>query len=273
MMLGPRVHERSCNCGWYGAYNTAGYADKALRSHSCATDWTPRVCTHHTRHQHGTKASYSHCACRCWPCRLATLEHEDQCRRLRAYGRGRLVDAGFARRRLIDLRDQGLGRHRISELSGVDESILLRIVVGKIRRGRRELTRRITRETEAAILAVTVDPADGGLPVDIGPTRRRLRSLVALGWYPSLLAREAGMNQAQLDRLLGGAMRRVRPGTARRVHALYRDLALRPSPTGVYADRARARARSAGWPRPTIVGGRVLAGLPLEVDLAGKAVA
>lgn len=263
MSAHPRSQLRACECGWSGVYTTAGYADKALRSHSCDVDWRPRECAHRTRHEHGTYACYNHCGCHCWPCRLAMLEQIAGAERRRAYGRGRLVDATAARQHLIALRAAGMGRPRISELSGIEHSVLTRILIGKHRNGRREFSTRITRGTEAAILLVSPDPADGGAPVDIGPTRRRLQALIALGWYPSLLGRQLGLNQAYLERLLT-RMDRVRPGTARRIHAQYLDIAQRPAPTGVYADRARRQARERGWPLPIRLGGRVLAGTALE---------
>jgi hypothetical protein len=267
MMLGPRVHRRSCACGWEGVYNTTGYADKALRLHSCDTDWSPLPCSHGGRHHHGQRVTYTHCGCRCWPCRLAMLEDLDETTRNRAYGRSRLVDATAAREHVTNLREAGLGWPRIADLSGVEASILIRLVIGKTRNGRRELSQRITRETEAAILTVAADPADGGRPVDGDTTARRLRALVALGWWPALLARETGYAQAYIDRILRGHPKhqRVRPSTARRVHALYRRLADAQPPRGPYADRARRQAAAKGWQLPVRVGGRVVAGQPIEV--------
>lgn len=266
MMLGPRIHHRSCTCGWEGVYNTSGYADKAKRLHSCDTDWSPQPCTHGGRHEHGQRATYTHCGCRCWPCRLAMLEGTAECSRNRAYGRTRLVDATPARQHVAALQEAGLGLPRIAELSGVERSMITRLMAGKTRRGRREVTSRIARDTETALLAVTVDPADGGTPVDGDATARRLRALVALGWWPALLARETGYAQAYIDRILRGhpKHRRVRPGTARRVHDLYRRLADAPPPSGPYADRARRQAAVKGWTPPLRIAGRVVAGRAIE---------
>lgn len=262
MMLGPRIHHRACHCGWEGVYNTTGYADKALRGHDCNADWSPRPCTHNGRHQHGHAATYKHCGCRCWPCRRAMLTDHHQAERNRAYGRSRLVPATPARDHLRRLMDAGMGRPRIAQLSGVEESILCRILAGKTRDGRRETTQRITRATEARILAVTYDPADGGPAIDGDTTARRLRALVALGFWPSLLARESGLHVAYIGRLLAG--RRVRPGTARRIHDLYRRLADAPPPAGPYADRARRLAKRNGWRPPQRLGGRLITGAALE---------
>lgn len=266
MMLGPRTHHRACECGWEGVYNTPGYADKAQRLHSCDTDWQPRSCAHGGRHQHGQRATYTHCGCRCWPCRLAMLEQVAESERNRAYGRSRLVDAQPARAHLAQLREAGMGWPRIAELSGVERSIVRRIIWGKARNGRKETAQRITRDTEAALLAVTWDPADGGRPLDGDPTARRLRALVALGWWTAELARATGYGQAHIDRILHGhpKHRRVRPGTARRVHALYKHLADTPPPIGPYADRARRQAREKGWQPPLRIAGRVVAGNAIE---------
>lgn len=266
MMLGPRIHHRACSCGWTGIYNTAGYANRAHREHSCDTDWTPRLCPHPAGHQHGHRATYTHCGCRCWPCRLAMLEQYAEATRNRAYGRTRLVDAQPAREHIQRLRDAGMGWPRIVELSGLERSVVWRVVWGKTRHGRKEIAQRITRNTEAALLAVVWDPADGGRPIDGADTARRLRALVAIGWWPAALARETGYAQAYIDRILRGhpKTRRVRPGTARRVHALYQRLADQPPRSGTYADRARSHAAANGWAPPLRLAGRLIAGRPLE---------
>jgi hypothetical protein len=186
----------------------------------------------------------------------------------RAYGRGRLVDAQPAREHVRALMAAGMGAPRIAAASGVHPDVLRRVVWGKHRRGRREIAKRITRATEASLLAVAWDPADGGPGIDATVTIRRLRALYALGWYPSLLARETGIHRDIVDRFLRGETRRgsghVRPGTARRVHAVYRELATRPEPSGTYAERTRRRAAERGWTKPLRVAGRVLAGRAVE---------
>lgn len=259
MLTGTRTHHTACPCGWEGWYTTPGYAHKAHAGHSCTVDWTPRDCG---RHEHGQPAHYKHCGCRCWPCREAILAQYDASAKARAYGRGRLVDAQPAREHVWNLMDAGMGWPRIVALSGLDGSVLIRLVWGKKMRGRRETSQRITRATEAALLAVTYNPADGGPAIDGGPTTRRLRALVALGWWPSQLAREAGYEQAYLDRLITG--KPVRPGTARRVHRLYLRLAASEPPTGTYADQARRRAAERGWAPPARIGGRVIVGTALD---------
>lgn len=258
-----RPHRLTCPCGWSGSYPTLGYAEKARRLHSCDRDWSPKVCEHTARHEHGTAAAYTHCGCRCEPCRTATADAEATRVRARAYGRSNLVDAAPARAHVQGLVGQGMSLLRIAQISGVDRSMLTRLTVGKTRSaGRREIARRIARTTEARILAVTWDPADGGRPVNGDSTTRRLRALVAAGWWTSELSRRTGWDTAYIERLLRG--RPVRPGTARRVHALYGELADTPPPPSPYATRARHIARSRGWQPPSRLGGRVIAGRPLE---------
>jgi hypothetical protein len=164
--------------------------------------------------------------------------------------------------------DAGMGWPRIVELAGVDPTIVRRIVWGKRRNGRREFAQRVTRATEAALLGVTWDPADGGRPVDGETTARRLRALVAMGWYPALLAREVGWNRAYFDRVLYscGKQVRVRPGTARRVHGIYQRLVDAPPPRGKYADRARQQAAERGWTPPLRIGGRAHIGVAIDEE-------
>jgi hypothetical protein len=231
--------------------------------HSCDVDYAPVACP---IHDHGSAAHYKHCGCRCWPCRLATLEQEAARVKARAYGRERLVDAWPAREHVRALMGAGMGWPRIAELSGIEGSVICRLIWGKRARGQREISQRIARATEAALLAVTWNLPDGGHPIDSDTTARRLRALVALGWYPALLAREVGWNRAYFDRVLyaTGKQARVRPGTARRVHAIYTRLADAPPPTGTYADRARRDAAERRWMPPLRVAGRTLTGVPIE---------
>lgn len=263
VLTGERTVYASHGCGWEGWYTTPGYADKARRAHSCAVDYAPVPCH---LHEHASAAHYKHCRCRCWPCRRATLEQEAVRVKARAYGRQRMVDAGPTRAHLLALMKAGMGWPRIVEMSGVEATIVRRIVWGKRRNGRREIAQRVTRETAGALLAVKWDPADGGPAVDSDTTARRLRALVALGWYPALLAREVGWNRAYFDRVLyaKGKQVKVRPGTARRVHGIYVRLADAPPPTGTYAERARREAALRGWTPPLRIHGRTLAGLPIE---------
>jgi hypothetical protein len=206
---------------------------------------------------------HKHCGCNCEPCRTATADAELTAERNRAYGRQRFVDPGPAREHVLALMAAGMGRPRISEISGIEQSIITRIVFGKTRNGQRERSRRITRGTEAALLAVTWNPADHGPAIDGTDTRRRLRALVAMGFYPAMLARELGYAHGYLDRIINDETRRVRPGTARKIHALYRRLADATPPKGPYAARAREQAAAAGWQPPLRLGGRVIAGTPL----------
>lgn len=243
---------------------TPGYARKAKAAHSCDVDYSPRDCG--VRHGHGA-AHYKHCGCRCWPCRRATLDQEIARDRAKAYGRCRLVDAEPVRVHVRELMANGMGWPRISAVSGVDGTIICRLVWGKSRgNGQREISRRVARETADALLAVTWSLADGGPPIDGETTARRLRALVAIGWYPALLAREVGWNRAYFDRVLyaNGKQVRVRPGTARRVHSIYRRLADAPPPQGTYAERARREAARRGWMPPVRVAGRAITGKAID---------
>ena len=263
MLTGERNHHAACPCGWTGWYTTPGYARKAKAGHSCEVDYSPRECG---RHHHRNTAHYKHCGCRCWPCRLAILEQYDTSARARAYGRARYVDATPAREHVAHLLELGMGTPTIARAAGLSRDTIERLVNRKWTARGWETSKRISRTTEAALLAVTYTPADGSRPIDGAATTRRLQALVAAGWWPSLLARESGYEQAYLDRLLHrkGRQTRVRPGTARRVHALYQRLAAAPRPTGTYADRARRQAAAKGWVPPVLIGGRVVAGAPID---------
>lgn len=104
---------------------------------------------------HGTRACYVNHGCRCDECRTANREYARNYYRAARIGAnpGRLVPAAPVREHLLHLSEQGVGKRRVAELSGVASS-----VVDKIRRGERKCVRW---STEQAILGVAVD--DGAL--------------------------------------------------------------------------------------------------------------
>lgn len=290
----PRDTTPVCEaCGWYGKTTTAGLAAHALRLHSCdrqrqrdaararheqrmaAIDRTPKPCLHkHANHQHGTNAAYALDRCRCVPCSRARVAADGLRTRQKAYGRyNRYVDAEPARRHIRSLMGQGMGLKRIVTVSDLSQGMLWKLLYGKPRvdaRGRRRPprpSRRILATTEARILAVQLDLADGAV-VDGTFTARRIQALVANGWSMSKIADRLGINRSNFTPIAHGH-RKVTVGTARAAFALYKELVDVAPPESnqrerIAASRARNYARATGWQPPLRIGDRAWLGGPLD---------
>lgn len=284
-------HRRSCRrCGWTHTARTAGIADRAKRSHSCEhqltrrgarlrgefrrslVDRTPQPCRHlYAAHEHGTYACYVADECRCPPCSAANRDYERDRTRQQAYGRWNgLVDADPARQHLLALMAAGMGLKRIVAVSDLSQGMLWKLIYGKKRPdGSRTPSRRIRPATEARILAVGLDLADGAV-IDNGPSTRRVQALVAAGWSMSKLAHRLGIEPGNFHALAHGT-RRVTVETAKAVHQLYVDLVgVAPPENGhrdrIAASRARRYAAEHGWAPPLRIGGRAWIGTALDLD-------
>ena len=121
----------------------------------------PPTCFHkEANHQCGTRARYVLDLCRCPDCRAANTAYSVARVRWRGefpYVEPPLVDSAPARAHLQDLMAQAMGYKRISEKAGIPESVVGSILWGRLNRA----ASRIRRETETALLEVTLDLADG----------------------------------------------------------------------------------------------------------------
>lgn len=171
--------------------------------------------------EHGTRARYMFGAvgsdtangCRCWECAQAANVYEK--RRVAARRRGieAFVDASEAAAHLRWLSANGLGQHRLSEVTGLSRSNIV-----KIKTGRRT---RIRPETEQRILACHLGLCGPGAHV---PNRRVFEMVAELKemGYPQLrLAQMLDYKGNSLQLLRSG---RVTPAKAARIEALYLQL-------------------------------------------------
>lgn len=250
----------TCDCGYKVGPTTDGMAWHAFRRHSCdryrrlaereargrarweSIDRTPKPCTHpKADHQHGTRAKYVFDLCRCKPCSAAAVAFERKRVRNRAYGRPTtdLIDATETREHVRQLLAAGMGRRRITELSGVnrnDINAIVRATRGRPPRGR------IKPATAAALLGVQLDRAGGAL-IDPTGTARRLQALVADGWTQTYLAACIGVTVGNFNSLILGRYLTVTRRTEERVVGLYGSL----RPPAVPSPHALAAARRHGW--------------------------
>lgn len=171
--------------------------------------------------EHGTRARYMFGAvgsdtangCRCWECAQAANVYEKRRLARKARGWEPYVDASEAAAHLRWLSANGLGQHRLAEVTGLSRSNIV-----KIKTGRRE---RIRRETEERILACHLGMAGPGAHVPNRRVHEMVAELKAMG-YPELqLAKMLGYKSNSLQLQKSG---RVTPAKAARIEALYLEL-------------------------------------------------
>lgn len=147
--------------------------------------------------------------CRCDECREAVREYERQ-RRQRtepAY-----VTAATARRHVTELSEAGVGLKQIVKVSGISQGAIWKLMYGK----NGKPSKRIRRETQDKILAVTPADAADGARVAAERTLDNIETLLERGWTKTAIARELGQKGPGLQ--LG--TEQVTAGHARAVAAL-----------------------------------------------------
>lgn len=138
-------------------------------------------------HVHGTHVCYVIDRCRCDDCMTANTLYEKHRRRWTGefpYIDPPLVDSARARRHVKNLMRRGMGFKRIAEKAGVPASVVGTIIWGRHDRA----AEKIRRETEAALLEVELELADGA-KVDATEARRIVDELVARGWTKRAIGR------------------------------------------------------------------------------------
>lgn len=201
----------------------------------------------------GTYASYKLDGCRCYPCGLVRSEYEMNRQRAIAYGTWQpFVDATPVRTHVEHLRLCGIGLRRLAELSGVQRSVLVKLMKGSAGRAP---SRRVRPHTATALLAVepTLDNLAGHTPVDATGARRRVQALTVMGWSWGQLANRLDVRLANFHTQVKSA--RVSAKFARQVRDLYEQLWDVPPPQTTPAERqaaarSRNRAKAAGWLPP-----------------------
>ena len=146
------------------------------------------------RRPHGDRVKYM-AGCRCLPCRAANSRYETKRAALRRAGLANgLVNARRARKHLLKLSCNGVGRRTVGTITGISDSVLF-----KIRSGQRKQIRALT---EKAILEVDTSRRRGSTLVPATETWKRIDRLLSEGFTRARIARELGrkMPALQLDR-------------------------------------------------------------------------
>jgi lambda repressor-like predicted transcriptional regulator len=194
---------------------------------------------------HGTNARYVTHRCRCADCRRASAADAAWRRRQHGYGRPRLVDPEQTQTHVRALQTRGMSLTSIDQAAEFVRGTVSRILyLGE---------RRIRRDTEARILAITPpSPSPGRGDPTVG-ARRRLQALACHGWPLNWITAEAGVSRTSLVRALNGHS--VRAVTAEAVSTTYERLwnAAPPQRTPrqqAAVTTARQLARDSGWAPP-----------------------
>lgn len=85
--------------------------------------------------------------------------------------------------------------------------------------------------------------------VDVGPTRRKVQALCALGWSATDVARALGITQQSMSKILNRP-ERIRRSTAERIDAVYTAWEMRTPPETPWTRRNRTNATKRGWLPP-----------------------
>ena len=185
---------------------------------------------------HGTRSCYVQRKCRCEACAAANRRYESDRARInwadRLEHQWTTPDRAVAH--LNDLRAAGMGLRQVMAHTGISRTTLQELGI----------RHRISRATEARILAVRPSPADGARVDGIG-TARRLQALMAIGWSGAQLGDRLGWTTSNLWTMILGRGQ-VQVATARKVADLYDELWDQPG------DRRRSvnLARRNGWVPP-----------------------
>jgi hypothetical protein len=263
----------ACDCGFTGTYRSEAQARYALSRHRCDTWLTrqakkqaaaaarlasgpTRDCRHtNTHHQHGTYAAYVLDRCHCRPCRDANSDYEALRAKQIAYGTWEpYVPAWRSRAHCRRLMDAGMGLKQVAKTSGIAHGLLSKLMYGVYNSDgtfKRAPSKRVRATTEARILAVQLDLADGAKVDGLG-TRRRLQALVAIGYAISDLGRRIDLTNIHRTIHNDGP---VLQATAASTRALYDQLSMTPNQPSdwrakIAANRARSYAIQHRWAPP-----------------------
>lgn len=197
-------------------------------------------------------ARYRLNGCRCGVCKGAVRTYNRKQVIDRANGRPATVDAEPARQHVLALRAEGMGLRQIAAAAGLNRKVLNTLLNGRSDRGDPPSARLRFKSAEAilAVRAPTVETLRDKTLVPAFGLHRRIQALVACGWSQAKLAERLGVTRSNF----GTFMKQddATAATARRVHALYRELQdLTPSEDThrdrIAASRARRYAAEHDW--------------------------
>lgn len=162
--------------------------------------------------EHGTRLKYLS-GCKCADCRQANSAY--QCAREAAKKQGDwngVVPATKARKHMLKLSAQGIGRRAVQAVTDISGTILHDIRAGT--------KKNIRARTERKILAVTSDLASEGALISAAPTWHLIRQLLAKGYTKTQLAKMLICDAHALQI----SQKQVRVRTAEAISRLFKKL-------------------------------------------------
>lgn len=179
---------------------------------------------------------------------LCITHYESQRRKQIAYGRWEAyVDAQPVREHVRALREAGVGKRRMTELSGVSKNVVARLVNGRPDRP----VKRVTQETSDKLMSIPLPQipwsvhADGAQIPAVGSIRR-MQALVAAGYTVQFLAGRLTGWDTDVHRLINEEQKLITSARARRIAELFSELQLQPGDS----DRARQYGAARRWVLP-----------------------
>lgn len=175
--------------------------------------------------EHGTVARYRWGVtgnqpgngCRCFECSDAVYRYEKARRHLREDGIPAFIDATEVREHLLWLQSVGVGRRRVSQVTGIAMS-----TINALRGGHRT---RVRPETADKLMGVSLAMASPGTNIAGGPTFALVDELLAMGYSQTELCRRLGMRTRSLN--LRRSTGLITAGRAARIASLHRQLTAR----------------------------------------------
>lgn len=172
--------------------------------------------------EHGTVARYRWGVtgnepgngCRCFECSDAVYRYERARRHAREAGVPAFYDATEVREHLLWLRSVGVGRRRISQVTGIAVS-----TIKALRDGHRT---RVRPETADKLMGVSLAMASPGTNIPGGPTFALVDELLAMGYTQTELCRRLGMRTRGLNLRRDTGL--ITAGRAERIRRLHRQL-------------------------------------------------
>lgn len=179
---------------------------------------------------------------------LCITHYEAYRRKLIAYGRWEAyVDAQPVREHVLALREAGVGKRRMTELSGVSRNVVARLCSGRPDRP----VKRVTRETADKLMSIPLPQiswmvhADGAQIPAVGSIRR-MQALMAAGYTVQFLAARLTGWDTDVHRLIREEQKLITAARARRIAELFSELQLQPGSS----DQAREFAAARRWALP-----------------------
>lgn len=159
-----------------------------------------------------------------------------------ALGRRARIDAAPARAWLQVIRPT-MSWHSLTQATDLDWHTLHLILTGQ----RQQISHHTHRKIMAARPAAEPDP---GMYIDATGTIRRLRAMQVVGHSYRAMAEAAHSADSRLQKIAYGQQPTVRYSLAKKIDAVYRELAHNPPPQGGASTNTRRRAAAKGWHGP-----------------------